>query len=108
MRAEDRVGEGRLLPFLRVRRQLFDGEVVDRLAQLFVLVGEDEVLALGLEVGLDDALGGGGHSGGSPWSVALAVAAEREQHRGPLRAGGRFVASRVVCEAIAGRDQSKQ
>jgi hypothetical protein len=26
-----------------------------------VLVGEDEVLALALEVGLADALGGGGH-----------------------------------------------
>ena len=61
---EDRVGEGRLLPFLGVRRQLFDREVADRLAQLFVLVGEDEVLALRLEVGLEDAdVGGGGHDG---------------------------------------------
>ena len=54
----------RLLPLLGVRGELFDGEVADRLAQLFVLVGEDEVLAVGAEVGLDDALGGGGHRGG--------------------------------------------
>src|SRR6266576_1726716 len=45
---EHRVGEGRLLPLLGVGRELFDREVADRLAQLFVLVGEDEMLALGL------------------------------------------------------------
>src|SRR6185437_11535026 len=55
---EHRVGERRLLPFLGVRRELFDREVADRLTELFVLVGEDEVLALRLEVGLQDALGG--------------------------------------------------
>ena len=39
-------------------------EVADRLAQRFVLVGEDEVLAARVcEVGLQDALGGGGHGG---------------------------------------------
>ena len=53
---EDGVGEGALLPLLGVRRELLDDEVVDRLAQLFVLLGEDEVLAAGLEVGLDDGL----------------------------------------------------
>ncbi len=53
---EDRVGEGCLLPLLGVRRELLDDEVADRLAQLFVLLGEDEVLAAGLEVGLDDGL----------------------------------------------------
>ena len=44
---EDRVRERRLLPFLGVGGELFDREVADRLAQLFVLVGEDEVLAAG-------------------------------------------------------------
>src|SRR6202042_1602956 len=53
------VRERRLLPFLGVGSELFDREVADRLAELFVLVGEDEVLALGLEVGLQHALGGG-------------------------------------------------
>jgi hypothetical protein len=33
-------------------------ERADRLAQLLVLVGEDEVLALGGEVGLQDVCGG--------------------------------------------------
>jgi hypothetical protein len=33
-------------------------EAADRLAQRLVLVGEDEVLALGGEVGLMDGLGG--------------------------------------------------
>ena len=61
---EDGVRERGLLPLLRVRRELFDGEVADRLAQLFVLVGEQEVFALGVEVGLLHALGGGGHVGG--------------------------------------------
>lgn len=56
---EDRVGEGRLLPLVRVRRELLDGVVADRLAQLLVLVVEDEVAALGAEVGLLDGVGGG-------------------------------------------------
>ena len=59
MRVEDRVGEGRLLPLLGVRRELLGREAADRLAQLFVLVGEDEVLALGAEVGLEHVCGGG-------------------------------------------------
>ena len=59
MRVEDRVGERRLLPLLGVRRELLDREAADRLAQLLVLVGEDEVLAAGAEVGLEDAVGGG-------------------------------------------------
>ncbi len=59
-----RVRECRLLPFLGMWRQLFGREVADRLAQLFVLVGEQEVLALGLEVRLQYGLGGGGHLGG--------------------------------------------
>src|SRR5207248_6733561 len=63
---EDPVGERRLLPLVRVWRQLFDGEVGDRLAQRFVLVGEDEVLARALEIRLQHALCGGGH-----WSRLL-------------------------------------
>ena len=38
--------------------ELLDREAADRLAQRLVLVGEDEVLALGGEVGLVDGLGG--------------------------------------------------
>jgi hypothetical protein len=49
-----------------VRRELFDGEVANRLAQRFVLVGEDEVLARVPVIGLEQALGGGGYFGGSP------------------------------------------
>ena len=56
---EDGVGEGRLLPLLGVGRELLGDEVGDRLAQLLVLVGEDEVLALRGEVGLEGGLGGG-------------------------------------------------
>ena len=59
---EDPVGEGRLLPLLGVRRELLDREAADRLAQLLVLVGEDEVLAPGGEVGLQDVLRSGGHA----------------------------------------------
>ena len=53
MRAEDRVGERRLLPLLRVRRELLDHERVDRLAQLLVVVVEDEVPAARPVVGLE-------------------------------------------------------
>src|SRR5919202_2546925 len=56
---EDPVRERGLLPLVRVRRELLAREVADRLAQLLVLLGEDEVAALGAEVGLDDGLGGG-------------------------------------------------
>src|SRR6202011_3006418 len=73
---EDPVREGRLLPLLRVWSQLFGGEVGDRLAQLFVLVVEDEVLAVGLEVGLQDGLGGRGHGGRSP---CLGASADRSR-----------------------------
>ena len=41
--------------------ELLDHEAADRLAQLLVLVGEDEVLALGGEVGFEYV--GGGHAG---------------------------------------------
>jgi hypothetical protein len=54
---EDRVGERRLLPLLGVRRELLLGEGPDRLAQLLVLVGEDEVLAPRAVVRLEDLLG---------------------------------------------------
>jgi hypothetical protein len=55
---EDGVGKRRLLPLLRVRRELLDREAADRLAQRLMLVGEDEVLAPGGEVGLQDGVGG--------------------------------------------------
>ena len=61
---EDPVRERGLLPLLRVRAQLLDDEVVDRLAELVVLVGEDEVLARAGVVGLQDI--GGGHAGTVP------------------------------------------
>jgi hypothetical protein len=56
---EHRVGERRLLPLLGVRRELLLGERADRLAQLLVLVGEDEVLAGRRVVRLEDLLGAG-------------------------------------------------
>jgi hypothetical protein len=58
---EDPVGECRLLPLLGVGGELLLGEAADRLPQLLVLVGEDEVLARSLEVGLEDVVSGGGH-----------------------------------------------
>src|SRR5947209_3962510 len=57
---EHPVGERRFLPLLGVRLELLDHEAADRLAKLLVLVGEDEVLALGGEVGLEN-VGGGCH-----------------------------------------------
>ena len=58
--AEDGVGEGVLLPLGRVRRELLRHERADRLAQLVVLLVEDEVLAASLEVrGLEHVVGGG-------------------------------------------------
>ena len=68
---EHPVGEGRLLPLLGVGLELLDHEAADRLAQLLVLVGEDEVLALGGVVGLEDV--GGGHCARSP-GLGLAAA----------------------------------
>ena len=55
---EDGVRERRLLPLLGVRRELFDHEAVDRLAQLLVLVAEDEVAARSGVVGLENCHGG--------------------------------------------------
>ena len=54
---EHPIREGVLLPLLGVRLQLLDHETTDRFAQLLMLVGEDEVLALGGEVGLEDVGG---------------------------------------------------
>ena len=54
---EHPVRERRLLPLLGVGLELLDHEPADRLAQLLVLVGEDEVLAAGGEVGLEDVVG---------------------------------------------------
>ena len=59
--AEDRVRERRLLPLLRVRRELLDHERVDRLAERFVVIVEDEVLAARPVVGLQHIGLGGGH-----------------------------------------------
>ena len=73
---EHRVGERRLLPLLGVRRELFDGEAADRLAQLFVLVGEDDVFAPGLEIGLQDRALGGRHRG-APCVVLVDVLCSR-------------------------------
>jgi hypothetical protein len=56
---EDRVRERRLLPLLRVRRQLARDVRTDRLPQRLVLLGEDEVAARRRVVGLEDV--GGGH-----------------------------------------------
>src|SRR6185312_3562360 len=58
---EHPVGERRLLPLLGVGLELLDDKAPDRLAQLLVLVGEDEVLALAGVVGFEDV--GGGHAG---------------------------------------------
>jgi hypothetical protein len=60
-----------------VRSQLFYREVADRLPQLFVLVGEDEVFLLALEVGLQDGLSGGGHWGAFSLIVKGCVRRER-------------------------------
>ena len=49
-----RVRERRLLPLNRVRTDLVDRPAPDRLPELLVLVGEDEVLALARVVRLDD------------------------------------------------------
>jgi hypothetical protein len=62
---EHPVGERRLLPLLGVGSQLLGREGANRLTKLLVLVGEDEVLALRAEVGLQDVLLGRGHR--SPW-----------------------------------------
>ena len=59
--AEDGVGERRLLPLLRVRRELLDHVRVDRLAELVVVIVEDEVLAARPVVGLQHVGLGGGH-----------------------------------------------
>ena len=58
---EHGVGERRLLPLLRVRRQLLDDERVDRVAELLVVVVEDEVPAARPVVGLEHCGVGGGH-----------------------------------------------
>ncbi len=50
---EDRVGPGRLLPLVAVGPELFLDPGLHRLAQVFVLLREDHVLALGAVVGLD-------------------------------------------------------
>ena len=51
---EDPVVEGLLLPALGVGGQLLLHERADRLAQAVVVLGEDEVLLRGLEIGLED------------------------------------------------------
>ena len=58
---EHGVGERRLLPLLRVRRELLHHEGVDRLAELVVVIVEDEVLAPRPVVGLQQIGLGGGH-----------------------------------------------
>src|SRR5437588_9019905 len=58
---EDPVRERLLLPLFGVGLELLDHEAADRLPQLLVLVREDEVLAAGLEVGLEDVGGSGAH-----------------------------------------------
>ena len=58
---EHPVRERGLLPLLSVGLELLDHEAADRLTQLLVLVGEDEVLALGGEVWLED-VGGCAHA----------------------------------------------
>ena len=62
---EDPVRERLALPLLGVGLELLLDERADRLAQAVVLLGEDEVLLLRLEVGLQDLLGGG-HVTASP------------------------------------------
>ena len=98
---EDGVRERRLLPLLRVRRELLDDEGVDRLAQRLVLLGEDEVPARGGVVGLEDF--GRGHSGNlraavrvqsmSSSTVRYDVARQRRRHdrARPARAAQRAV-----------------
>ena len=93
--AEDRVGEGRLLPLLGVRRELLGREAADRLAQLLVLVGEDEVLALGAEVGLEDVLRGGGHA-----RTRSAAARESEQWHCLLLTAGAVRGRRVAADRV--------
>ena len=62
---EDPVLEGLLLPALGVGGELLLHEAPDRLAQPVMVLGEDEVAALGAEVGLQQPLGGGGVGGGA-------------------------------------------
>src|SRR5258708_7735264 len=89
---EHPVGEGRLLPLLGVGLELLDREAADRVAKLLVLVGEDEVLALCGEVGLEN-VGGGGQPGGANsktfYLLLLGVAlAERPRNVGGWPPGG--------------------
>ena len=69
---EHPVGERGLLPLLGVGLQLLDHEAADRLAQLLVLVGEDEVLALAGEVWLE-YVGGRHRVVSSRWSPPDAI-----------------------------------
>jgi hypothetical protein len=62
---EHRVRERRLLPLVGVRSQLLRHERVNRLAELVVLLGEDEVLAVGAVVRLEERVCGG-HAGKVP------------------------------------------
>jgi hypothetical protein len=55
---EDGVREGGLLPLLRVRRELLRHEGADRLAELVVVLGEDEVLSARAVVRLEECVCG--------------------------------------------------
>src|SRR6202034_50887 len=95
----------------RVRRQLLEREVADRLAQRFVLVGEQEVLALRVEVGLQDLALGGRHRAASSlgWLSGQKLALcpkEGKRDRAALRSGYPSAdASRGIESEGVGRDE---
>src|SRR6202042_3285412 len=90
---EHPIGEGRLLPLFAVGLELLDHEAPDRVAQLLVLVGEDEVLALAGVVGFEDV--GGGHAG---WDLS-----DRGAAPGTLAAARREVNSRASYSLLTAR-----
>ena len=111
MRAEDRVRERRLLPLLRVRRELLHHEGVDRLAQRLVLLGEDEVAPRRGVIGLLDI--GRGHSASLRAAVRLGTqmpfetlrydVADRRRHDRPGSARGAQRALGRAARRPAGR-----
>src|SRR4051794_248920 len=69
------VGPEALLPLEPIGGELLQHPGLHRLAELLVLVGEDEVRAGCGVIGLDDAGGRGGHDGQSPGYLGLPAAA---------------------------------
>lgn len=87
---EDPVGERRLLPLLRVRRQLGDDEAMDGLPQLLVLIGEDEVPTAGAEIRLEDGRRGRRVDGRGDGGAHGATLAESDAYYLPRSRPGRL------------------